>query len=135
MIGLIWSIVWVLFYTNSPQNHRYISTQEKEFILQNTQEKLSSKDKHEFHAPWRAILTSPACWALFITHTCTNYGAYTFLTSIPKYMDEVLHFDIKSVRGNFSSIHLIYFQSLEWIALGFALYFSMVEYNILRFCS
>ena len=47
--------------------------------------------------PWKAILTSRACWGLFIAHTCFNYGAYTFLTSIPKYMSEVLRFDIKSV--------------------------------------
>jgi len=87
----------MLVFTNSPQDHRYISTEEKEFILQNTQQKLSDNNKNSFHAPWRAILTSRACWALFIIHTCNNYGSYTFLTSIPKYMSEVLKFDIKSV--------------------------------------
>jgi ACS family sodium-dependent inorganic phosphate cotransporter len=69
--------------------------QEKEFILQNTQQQLSNN--HKFNAPWRAILTSRACWALFIVHTCSNYGFYTYLTSIPKYMNEVLKFDIKFV--------------------------------------
>ena len=79
------------------ENHRYITIEEKEFILQNTQQYLSNGDKRNFHAPWKAILTSRACWGLFIIHTCSNYGTYTFLTSIPKYMSEVLKFDIKSV--------------------------------------
>jgi hypothetical protein len=97
MIGFIWSIIWILFYTNSPQDHRYISAEEKEFILRTTQQNAVSNNKHDFHAPWKAILTSRACWGLFITHTCINYGGYTFLTSIPKYMSEVLKFNIKSV--------------------------------------
>ncbi|CAF1024515.1 unnamed protein product [Rotaria sp. Silwood1] len=96
VFGFIWSIIWILFYTNSPRNHRFISTQEKEYILQNNQQQLSNSNKNDFHAPWRAIFTSPACWALFIIHTCNNWGTYTFLTSTPKYMDEVLKFNIKS---------------------------------------
>jgi hypothetical protein len=100
VIGFVWSIVWILFFTNSPQDHRCIGTQEKDFILQNTQQQLSNNNKNDFHAPWKAILTSSACWALFIVHTCNNWGIYTFLTSISKYMDEILKFDIKSVSRN-----------------------------------
>ncbi|CAF0841673.1 unnamed protein product [Rotaria sordida] len=96
VFGFVWDIFWILFYTNSPRNHRFISIQEKEYILQNTQQQLSNSNKNDFHVPWRAILTSPACWALFIMHMCNNWGTYTFLTSIPKYMDEVLKFNIKS---------------------------------------
>ncbi|CAF1312349.1 unnamed protein product [Rotaria sordida] len=96
VFGFIWGITWILFYTNSPRNHRFISIQEKEYILQNTQQQLSNSNKNDFHPPWRAIFTSPACWALFIIHTCNNWGTYTFLTSAPKYMDEVLKFNIKS---------------------------------------
>ncbi|CAF0912444.1 unnamed protein product [Adineta ricciae] len=100
-MGLIWSLVWIWFYRNSPTSHRFISSTEKDFILQHTQHRLS-KNKNDddgnakFHAPWRAIFTSRACWALFIIHTCSNYGTYTFLTSIPSYMSDVLKFDVKS---------------------------------------
>ena len=100
IIGFVWGIIWILFYKNSPEDHRYISSQEKEFILENTQQQLPNNNKNSFHAPWQAILTSPACWALFIVHTCNNWGIYTFLTSIPKYMDEVLKFKIESVCKN-----------------------------------
>lgn len=98
IIGLLWGIFWLGFYADSPRDQRCISNNEKEYILECTQEQLSSHSQNEFEAPWKAILTSPACWALFIVHTCNNWGTYTFLTSIPKYMAEVLRFDIKSVR-------------------------------------
>ena len=97
LMGFLWGISWILFYADSPRDQRCISNEEKAYILESTQEQLSGHSQSEFEAPWRAILTSPACWALFIIHTCNNWGTYTFLTSIPKYMAEVLRFDIKSV--------------------------------------
>jgi ACS family sodium-dependent inorganic phosphate cotransporter-like MFS transporter 5 len=97
ILGLVWGIFWIFFYTDSPRDQRCISNKEKEYILDNTQQQLSNHSKNEFKAPWKAIFTSPACWALFAVHTCNNWGTYTFLTSIPKYMAEVLRFDIKSV--------------------------------------
>lgn len=100
IFGLIWGIIWMLFYTNSPQDHRFVSTIEKEFILQNTEHGSNDKDNRDFHAPWRSIFTSSTCWTLFIAHTCFNWGIYTFQTSIPKYMNEVLKFNITSVRKN-----------------------------------
>ena len=99
MIGLVWSILWVILYTDSPRDHRFISVAEKYFILENTQQQLNDNSKVKFHTPWQAILSSSACWGLFIIHTCCNWGSYTFLTSTPKYLDEVLGFDIKSVSG------------------------------------
>jgi MFS transporter, ACS family, solute carrier family 17 (sodium-dependent inorganic phosphate cotransporter), member 5 len=99
LMGIVWGILWIAFYSDSPRHHRCISEKEKEYILVATQRKQTSNvHKNEFQAPWKAILTSSACWALFATHTCNNWGIYTFLTSIPKYMDEVLKFDIKSVE-------------------------------------
>ncbi|CAF1265078.1 unnamed protein product [Rotaria sordida] len=108
ILGLIWGIFWIFFYTDSPSDQRCISNQEKNYILDSTQEQSSHHDQNEFQAPWKQILTSPVCWALFIIHTCNNWGTYTFLTSIPKYMSEVLKFDIKS-NGVLSSLPYLMF--------------------------
>ena len=53
--------------------------------------------KIQIPTPWKQIMTSKACIALFIGHVCSNWGTYLFLTNIPTYMKEVLKFDIKSV--------------------------------------
>lgn len=98
IISIVWGIFWLFFFTDSPGKQRCISKAEKDYILETTQQQLSNHSENEFEAPWVAILKSPACWALFVIHTCNNWGTYTFLTSIPKYMAEVLKFDIKSVN-------------------------------------
>ena len=50
------------------------------------------------HVPVCTIMTSRPVWGIIITHTCSNFGTYTFLTNIPTYMKEVLRFDIKQVN-------------------------------------
>ena len=67
------------------------------------------------HVPVLTIMTSRPVWGIIITHTCSNFGTYTFLTNIPTYLKEVLHFDIKQVRvlredDSYSSIwpHLLH---------------------------
>jgi len=36
-------------------------------------------------------------WAVAIAHFTNNWGYYMLLTCLPKYLKEILHFDMKSV--------------------------------------
>ncbi|XP_042370203.1 sialin-like, partial [Plectropomus leopardus] len=42
------------------------------------------------------MLLSVPLWAIIITQMCANWSYYTLLTSLPTYMNVVLHFDLKS---------------------------------------
>lgn len=42
------------------------------------------------------MLTSVPLWAIIVTQMCSNWSYYTLLTSLPAYMDNVLHFDLQS---------------------------------------
>ena len=46
--------------------------------------------------PWVRMLTSAAAWALLVAQVCNNWGTHVLMTSLPKYMADVLKFDIKS---------------------------------------
>ncbi len=46
--------------------------------------------------PWKSIITSKTCIALFVTHFSQSWGVLLFLTNAPTYIEEVLKFDIKS---------------------------------------
>lgn len=128
IISIVWGAFWIFFFADSPAQQRCISKTEKDYILKTTQQQLSNHSKNEFEAPWAAILKSPACWALFVIHTCNNWGTYTFLTSIPKYMAEVLKFDIKS-NGVLSSLPYLMF----WLNINIsgALADVLIRKNIL----
>jgi hypothetical protein len=95
--GLVWCAIWMFVASNKPEENRLIKTKEKEYILEETREMRECFEESESGAPWGSIMTSMPCIALFIGHSCSNWGTYLFLTSLPLYMKEVLKFDIKSV--------------------------------------
>lgn len=47
--------------------------------------------------PWLRIFTSMPVWAIVVANITSDWGAYTLLTNIPTYINEVLKFDITSV--------------------------------------
>jgi cyanate permease len=42
------------------------------------------------------ILTSWPAWAMMICHTSSNWGQYTIMTLLPKYLADYQGFNIKS---------------------------------------
>lgn len=76
----------MILASNSPDENRFIGENEKRYVLEETKETRSSHEESEAGAPWGKIMTSKACWALFIGHSCSNWGTYLFLTSLPSYM-------------------------------------------------
>ena len=95
--------------SDKPDTHRFIGKVEKEYIIEKTAESRASAAQGEANAPWGAIMTSKPCLALFFGHAASNWGTYLFLTSLPTYMKEVLHFDVKSVllSGIYSRVRYI----------------------------
>ena len=59
--------------------------------------------------PWLDILTSPPVWALIITYLCNSWGTYMLVTTLPLYMNAVLHFDILAVRRECIISFIFYF--------------------------
>lgn len=47
--------------------------------------------------PWKKLLTSSAVWALIIGEIGHDWGLYTMITDLPKYMSDVMHFKIAEV--------------------------------------
>ncbi|KAL5022181.1 hypothetical protein ScPMuIL_001336 [Solemya velum] len=105
-LGVLWFVAWMYFVADSPTEHPRISEGERYYINKSLHGKIS--DKKAESTPWVAILTSVPVWAIIVTHTCANWGTYTFLTNIPTYMKEVLKFDIKK-NGLLSALPYISF--------------------------
>ena len=68
----------------SPEKDPRITEEEKQFIQQSLNTENSSKVKSS--PPWRAILTSTAVWAIAASHFSENWGFYTLLTQLPKFL-------------------------------------------------
>lgn len=53
--------------------------------------------------PWKAILTSVPLWALVAAQVGHDWGFFTMVTDLPKYMKDVLKFDVEA-NGVWSSV-------------------------------
>jgi len=87
--------IWFLFYTvlvyDSPNSHPRIDPLEKEYIARSL-----PTTETKSHLPWKDVLMSIPLWALVFTHFSYTWSFYTLITSLPKYLNDILHFDIKT---------------------------------------
>ncbi|XP_054738470.1 putative inorganic phosphate cotransporter isoform X1 [Anastrepha obliqua] len=93
LVSLIWGIVWYFLGASSPNDHKWISVEEKLFI----ESALVTEHEHtSTKTPWLKILTSVPFWVLLVAQSTGAWGFWTLLTQIPSYMKSILGQDIKS---------------------------------------
>ncbi|CAH8524586.1 unnamed protein product [Schistosoma margrebowiei] len=91
-ISFVYCMIWFMFVYDEPKLHPRISMKEKTYlestcpvIMKNSQGKI----------PIKSILTSLPVWSFIVVNIGIDWNLYTFLTSVPTYMREVLHFDFQ----------------------------------------
>ncbi|XP_063972860.1 putative inorganic phosphate cotransporter [Diachasmimorpha longicaudata] len=96
----IWFTVWWIAIADSPADQRrFISAQERSYILSSLGNSESRHEKETSRIPLRQIFSSMPFIAILVAHFCSNCGWYMLLTQLPTYMNEVLHFDLKTNAG------------------------------------
>ncbi|KAJ6644335.1 Sialin [Pseudolycoriella hygida] len=103
-LAIVWFCVFCVFCFDSPSHHPYISTAERNYLLQ----ELGQLRRHENQSttPWRDMFTSKPVWALIIAKICGDFAYFVDNTTLPKYMNDVLHLSIRDVGA---------FNALPWI--------------------
>uniref|UniRef100_A0A8C0N542 Major facilitator superfamily (MFS) profile domain-containing protein n=1 Tax=Canis lupus familiaris TaxID=9615 RepID=A0A8C0N542_CANLF len=91
IVGIIWFILWIFLVSETPETHKTISRQEKEYILSSLKNQLSSQKS----VPWIPMLKSLPLWAIVVAHFSYNWTFYTLLTLLPTYMKEILRFNVQ----------------------------------------
>eukprot|EP00743_Colponemidia_sp_Colp-15_P004577 GILK01004934.1.p1 GENE.GILK01004934.1~~GILK01004934.1.p1 ORF type:complete len:508 (+),score=17.74 GILK01004934.1:90-1526(+) len=84
MTGVLWFVVFVWLGSSTPQSNRYISEQEKAYILAHV-----TTSRNASQIPLLKILTSPAVWAIALAWFCNNWGWYTWLSWQPSFYKEL----------------------------------------------
>ncbi|XP_015113575.1 putative inorganic phosphate cotransporter isoform X2 [Diachasma alloeum] len=111
-IGVLWFIVWTMICYNNPSEHPFISEAEKKFLHERMSEHTHQKPPP---VPWRYMFTSLPVFALIMAQIGHDWGFFTMVTDLPKYMSSVLGFSIKS-NG--------YLSSLPYLCMWFCSIFS-----------
>lgn len=102
-IGVYCLVFWFVV-ADSPDQHKWITEEEKDFIKK-SQAKTVSKAK--VVPPYWKIFTSIPFWALCILHFGNLWGLYLQITGVPKFMVEVIGFNIKASGGLAALPHLL----------------------------
>lgn len=91
--GILWSIIWFIFGANNPKQSKWISLEEKEFLLNSIGSNILISES----IPFKDIITSIPFIALIFAHIGHMWGFWTLLTCIPLYMKTVLKYDYDEV--------------------------------------
>ncbi|XP_061521243.1 sialin [Phycodurus eques] len=91
--GCLWAVLWFLLVSDDPRTHRRISKEEREYIIATVGQQGGG---HGWWVPVLSMMTSVPLWAIVVTQMCFNWSFYTQLTSMPTYMSNMLHFDLKA---------------------------------------
>nr|CAH7752685.1 unnamed protein product [Callosobruchus chinensis] len=103
LIGLVWSVLWFFLVFDSPAQHPRISEEERMEIEKAITEGEGGKSQKPSSVPWLELFTSPAVWAIIVTHGMSVFGYFTVVNQLPTYMHDVLKFNIKK-NGLLSSL-------------------------------
>ncbi|XP_055604465.1 sialin-like [Uranotaenia lowii] len=93
-VGCIWYLAFLYLIRQSPEDDRFITVGEKEFILQSLGRVEGVPEN--IVQPWKGIFTSKAVFALCTANFCSNWGFYTMLTQLPTFLRETLHFGVQT---------------------------------------
>ncbi len=96
-VGFVWWLFWQRNATRSPEIHPRISQEELELIQNDI-----GSDETEPPA-MKALLATPAVWAIVVAHFCANWGGYVLLAWMPTYINKGLGVDFAAV-GIFTMI-------------------------------
>ena len=112
--GVLWALLWFIFVNDDPTKSYWTSAAEKEYLAEST---VPKKTVEISKIPWKSILTCGRFWSTCLIHTCNGYGYFMLLSDIPKFMVEVLDYDVKD-SGFLASVPYIMIY-LGYVSAGF----------------
>lgn len=77
-IGIFWALAWYFLFRDNPEEHRGISSAEKEFILSTRQERETSVSKEKID--FGSFLKSKNMWLAMGQYFCSNFTFFFALT-------------------------------------------------------
>jgi sugar phosphate permease len=107
LLGVIWSLVFFVFYRNRPEDEARVNPLELAHIRGTSlSAQAGPATQLRSDVPWRAIFTSPNMWFIALAYGCFFYGSYFYVSWFPTYLLEFRHLSLNSV-GALASLPLI----------------------------
>jgi MFS family permease len=81
LIGVLWCVVFILLYKNSPREHKFVNAAELALI-----EESGVEAAGHARVPWGKLVGSGTVWMLWAQYFLISYPFYFYLTWLPTYL-------------------------------------------------
>lgn len=103
VLGVAWVALWLVYYRDTPDEHRGVNEAERELIHSSTG---GPRQKAGTAVPWRRILSSRTLWQLALMYFCYQYALAVYLDWFPTYLKESRGFTLTQM-GFYASLPLL----------------------------
>jgi len=121
-IGILWAIVWLMWFRDNPKDHPGVNDAERNYIEGGIQDDLTVDEK----IPFGLIITSPNMLLAMLQYVASNMTFFISLSWLFPYM--------KSQWGDGAAIYtpipLIMGMVAQWVAGGFISYLYSKGYHV-----
>ncbi|MBP2625695.1 MAG: major facilitator superfamily 1 [Firmicutes bacterium] len=84
LAGVIWSIIWIMYFKEIPEEHKGVNAAELKHIRDGQIKKQGLDDEQPMK--WYELLKYRNIWAMCIGFFMINYTSYFFITWLPTYL-------------------------------------------------
>jgi ACS family hexuronate transporter-like MFS transporter len=98
LLGILFVVLWLVVFRR-PETHPWLQESERELILSSREEEKPPLERPSGLRIWKAILSSPAVWALMFARLLTDPVWYFYQFWMPKYLHTVRGFDQQQLSG------------------------------------
>jgi sugar phosphate permease len=102
-LGILWALVWYLYYRDTPEEHRSVNAAEREMIHRALG---GPRSRTSRTVPWGRILRHGNLWVLSLMYALYGYCLAVYLDWFPKYLNDHRGFDLKQM-GFYASLPLL----------------------------
>lgn len=102
-LGVLWALVWYLYYRDTPEEHRSVNAAEREMIHRALG---GPRSRTSRAVPWARILGNSNLWVLSLMYALYGYCLAVYLDWFPKYLHEHRGFHLKEM-GFYAALPLL----------------------------
>jgi MFS family permease len=114
LLGVVWAVLFFRWYRDDPRDHPGVNVAERALLPIP-----AVKRQERSPIPWRPILSSPRVWLLTLQYFFLAYGAYFYISWLPKYVKNV--YGVKGALAAILDGMPLFFMGIGSLFCGFFL--------------
>ncbi|GAB0096036.1 MFS domain-containing protein [Sergentomyia squamirostris] len=113
-LGIIWYILWAYLVKRRPSTDPRITTAEKNYI----ESHIDASNTYRKDIPWITLFTSKPVIGLIFAELCEAWSNFTFMSTIPRFLNDVLKSDLGTTGILAAAPYLIHIVFSAGVGIG-----------------